>query len=55
MKSASLNIPNIDFGNEHLNETAKKILELFGKLDEKEQEKALWMIQGYSLGQKKDG
>ena len=55
MNNVEQHIANVDFGSKHLNETAKKILELFAKLDEKEQEKALWMIQGYSLGQKKDG
>lgn len=44
-----------DFGNEHLNELAKKIIEMFETLDEKQQEQVLWMIQGYNLGQKKDG
>lgn len=46
---------SIDFGSDHLNELAKKIIDMFETLDAKEQEKVLWMIQGYSLGQKKDG
>ena len=40
------------FDSFQLDDTAKKILELFNKLDEKQQERALWMIQGYNLGQK---
>lgn len=42
----------INFNSYQLDDTAKKILELFNQLDEKQQERALWMIQGYNLGQK---
>ena len=50
----SVNQHESNFGNEHLNRLAKKIIEMFETLDAKEQEQVLWMIQGYNLAQKEE-
>ncbi len=54
MKSVREHFTATDFGSEHLNELAKKVIELFDTLDPKDQEKVLWMIQGYNLAQKEE-
>lgn len=48
MKRAEEHRLNLD--SIQLDEGAKKVLELFNQLDDRQQERALWMIQGYNLG-----
>lgn len=48
MKRAEEHRLNLD--SIQLDEGAQKVLELFYQLDDRQQERALWMIQGYNLG-----
>ena len=48
MKRAEEHRLNLD--SIQLDEGAQKVLELFYQLDDHQQERALWMIQGYNLG-----
>ena len=47
MKRAEEHRLNLD--SIQLDEGAKKVIELFYQLDDRQQECALWMIQGYNL------
>lgn len=49
MKRAEEHRFNLD--SIQLDEGAKKVIELFYQLDDRQQERALWMIQGYNLAQ----
>lgn len=51
MKRAEEHRLNLDSIQLQLDEGAKKVIELFYQLDDRQQERALWMIQGYNLAQ----